>query len=414
MDSIVFIGTNKSGSSREAVRAAKRLGFYTIVFTDRLQFMEQISEFPDVDEMILTDLSNRSTLKTAILKLKKEGKTIQGILSFIDPYVHVAAALAEQICTSIVSSKQILNMEDKTLTRRLLKNHSVSPYFAIFQPEDSLQSFLPRQEKHLPLIVKSPKSAGSKDVLPATSKKQLKSAIKKLAKKYRDTPVLLEEFISGPQYLIEAVVHNATVHIIAVIAQEITFQQRFIVTGYSLIPHMEKQFYDSIHDTVASIVQALKLKNGACHLEMRLAEGQWKLIEVNPRISGGAMNRIIEIGYGINLVEETIQLYLGNEPRLARKHSKYVYAHYLTASCEGTLSKVTGRERASNYPGVEEVFIKPRKGKFLRPPLSMGDRYGYVLASSDTSIEEAKKIAEQAAKEISFHLEDEYSYLSFI
>ncbi|PLT32570.1 ATP-grasp domain-containing protein [Bacillus sp. V5-8f] len=410
MDTIVFIGTNKSGSSREAIKAAKRLGFFTAVFTDRPQFLEQIAQFPDVDHMILRDLSNLYTLKMAILKLKKEGKTIRSILSFIDPYVHVAAALAEQICTSIVSSKQILTMEDKTLTRRLLKNLSVSPYFAVFHPEALLQDFLPRQERHLPLIVKSPKSAGSKDVLLATSKKELKTAIKKLAKKYRGEPVLLEEFISGPQYLIEAVVYKGTVYIIAVIAQDITFQHRFIVTGYSLMPYMETPFYNSIYDSVTSIVQALGLKNGACHFEMRLADGEWKLIEINPRISGGAMNRIIEIGYGINLVEETIQLFLGNEPRLARKHSKYVYAHYLTVSYEGILSKVTGRERASKIPGVEEVFIKPKKGKYLRPPLTMGDRYGYVLASSETSIEEAKKMAEEAAKEISFQLEDEYSY----
>ena len=85
------------------------------------------------------------------------------------------------------------------------------------------------------------------------------------------------------------------------------------------------------------------------------------------------MNRIIEVGYGINLVEETIQLMLGNEPCLTRKHSKYVYAHYLTVDSKGSLIKVTGKNRSSKYPGVEEVYIKPRKGQILRPPISMGD-----------------------------------------
>ena len=93
------------------------------------------------------------------------------------------------------------------------------------------------------------------------------------------------------------------------------------------------------------------MKNGACHLEMRLVNGAWKLIEINPRISGGAMNRIIEVGYGINLVEETIQLMLGNEPCLTKKHHKYVYAHYLTVDSEGILIKVTGRKIAAlNIP----------------------------------------------------------------
>ena len=155
--------------------------------------------------------------------------------------------------------------------------------------------------------------------------------------------------------------------------------------------------YDSILETVSSILKAFDMKNGACHLEMRLVNGVWKLIEINPRISGGAMNRIIEVGYGINLVEETIQLMLGNEPRLTKKHRKYVYAHYLTVDSKGTLNKVTGKELSSQYPGVEEVYIKPRQGQIVRPPLSMGDRCGYILASSDYKMKRKELPCEQLA-----------------
>lgn len=141
------------------------------------------------------------------------------------------------------------------------------------------------------------------------------------------------------------------------------------------------------------------MKNGACHLELRRINDVWKLIEINPRISGGAMNDIIEIGHGINLVQETIQLMLGNKPSLVKKHYKYVYAHYLTV-------KSTGKNRSSKYPGVEKVFIKPKKGTILKPPTSMGHRCGYVLAADDFKTE-AKKIALEAAKEISFEIQEE-------
>ncbi|MFJ7828708.1 ATP-grasp domain-containing protein [Peribacillus sp. NPDC046944] len=404
MKTIVFIGSNKSGSSREALKAAERLGYFTVLLTNRPKFLEQRLEFPDVHQMILTELSNHQTLKETIYKLQNQGKEIHAILSFIDPYVNVAAALAEIFCTSTVPSNQILSMEDKILTRNLLKSLPSSPYFEIYNPEDALKDFLKEQNKHIPLIVKSPISAGSKDVLLANNKSQLRKSMKNLIRKYENSPILLEEYLTGPQYLVETLVQDGQVYIVAVIEQEITFEKRFIVTGYSLLPHMEKQFYDGIYETVSNIVEAFQIKNGACHLELRLIQGEWKLIEINPRISGGAMNRIIEVGYGINLVEETIQLFLGNKPNLTKKHSKYVYVHYITVDTMGKLVKVTGKNRAGKYPGVQEVFIKPRKGKILRPPLSMGDRYGYVLASSDVE-EEAKKVAKEAAKEIHFNLE---------
>ncbi|MBT2618672.1 MULTISPECIES: ATP-grasp domain-containing protein [unclassified Bacillus (in: firmicutes)] len=404
MNTIVFISTNKSGSSRDAIKAAERLGFFTVLLTDKPQFIEQRLEFPDVHQLIHTELSNYNALKKSIKNIQSQGKKIKLILSFIDPYVNVAASLTEEFCISIKSPDHILNMEDKVLTRNIIKDLPMSPYFSIYTPGEDLQNFVQKQNNRFPLVVKSPMSAGSKDVLKVNSPDQLTEAIQHFKKKYELTPILVEEYLTGPQYLVETLVHDGKVNIVAIIKQEITFQKRFIVTGYSLLPHINKKLYNQIFHAVTTIVEAFQMKNGACHLEMRLVDGQWKLIEVNPRISGGAMNRIIEVGYGINLVEETIQLLLGNKPNLKRKHSKNIYVHYITIDKKGILVNVTGRNKAASYPGVEEVYIKPRQGKKLRPPLSMGDRYGYVLASSDSE-ENAKKIAQNAAKEISFNLD---------
>ena len=233
--------------------------------------------------------------------------------------------------------------------------------------------------------------------------KQLAHSINNLLKKGSDE-VLLEEYLEGPQYLIEVCVYNGEVHVIAVLEQEITFFERFIVTGYCLLGEMDITFYNKIYKTVCLILERFEMNNGSCHLELRLINNEWKLIEINPRISGGAMNKIIEIGYGINLVEETIKIFLGQEPNFEKKHKKFVYAQYLTSHSTGRLIKVTGKNRCSRLPGVEEVFIKPKKGRILHPPLSMGDRYGYVLASSENK-DEAMSIVKEAAKEIRFYIE---------
>jgi biotin carboxylase len=401
MRTIVFIETNKSGSSREAIKAAERLGYFTVLFTNKQTFIQQRTEFPEVHQMILVESFHYDELKKNLSKLEQQGKRIKGILSFVDPYVHVAAALSEEFCSSVVSVDPILKMENKVLTREVLKGLPMTSHYEIYTPDYSLEYFIELANNHLPLIVKSPTSAGSKDVLLANNENELKLAIKKLLKK--NEQVLLEEYLEGPQYLVEVLVHNGKAHIVAIIEQRITFSQRFIVTGYCLLPYMDRRLYNGILETVGSVLKAFQMKNGACHLEMRLVNGLWKLIEINPRIAGGAMNRIIEVGYGINLVEETIQLMLGNEPNLTRKHSKFVYAHYLSVDSKGKLIKVTGKDSSSQYRGVEEVYIKPRQGQILRPPVSMGDRCGYILTSSGNK-EEAKRIARNAASEIHFYL----------
>lgn len=403
MKTIIFIGSNKSGSSREAIKAAERLGFFTILLTDRELLFKNRPDFPDVHQLVFVELTNYNLLKENIKAIQSQGKRIEAILSFIDPYVHVAAQLSKEFELTAVPPEPLAKMEDKLLTRELLKDLPVSPYFARIEKDDSLEDFIDRQKESFPLIVKTPVSSGSKDVLFVKDEEELVLSINNLFKK-GSNEVLLEEYLDGPQYLIEACVYNGEVHIIAVLEQEISFLERFIITGYSLLGEMDKSFYNDIYKTVCLILERFEMENGSCHLEMRFINNEWKLIEINPRISGGAMNRIIELAYGINLVEETIKIFLGQEPNFEKKYSRFVYAQYLTSHSTGKLIKVTGKNRSSRLPGVEEVFIKPKKGKILHPPLSMGDRYGYVLASSDNK-EEAMSIAKDAAKEIRFYIE---------
>lgn len=403
MKTIVFIGTNKSGSSREAIKAAERLGFFTVLLTDRKLFLENRVDFPDVHQMILMELTDFDLLKESINKIQEQGKIIVAVLSFIDPFVHVAVKLSEKLGLTFVSSEPLFKMENKILTRELLKDLPVSPYFSKFEKDESMQTFIDNQEGKYPLIVKTPDSTGSKDVILVKNEQELARSINTFLRK-GTKEVLIEEYLDGPQYLIEVCVFNGEVYIVAVLEQEIKFFERFIVTGYCLLVDIEDAFHQEICETVCMVLEKFNFKNGSCHLEMRWVNHQWKLIEVNPRISGGAMNSIVELGFGINLVEETIKIYLGQEPNFERKYNRFVYAHYITSEETGILIKVTGKNRCSQLPGIDEVFIKPKKGKLLHPPLSMGDRYGYVLASSNNK-KDAIRNAKEAAKEISFYLE---------
>ncbi|PEQ26227.1 biotin carboxylase, partial [Bacillus cereus] len=385
----------------------EKLNFFTVLLTKKTKFIEERDTFPDVHQMIFIDINDYDNIITTIEKINKSGKNIKGIFSFIDPFVYLAARLSEKFCSNIVSTEAIYRMENKILTRNVLKDLPISLNYLIYKPTEPLSSFLKKNKKiNFPLIVKSPKSSGSKDVLLVKNKNQLIFSIQSLLNKLPNEEILLEEYVDGPQYLVEILVQNGKVHIIAVIEQEITLFERFIVTGYSLLGQVDKSLYNSLFNAVNSVIQAFNMKNGACHLELRRIKDVWKLIEINPRISGGAMNDIIEIGHGISLVQETIQLMLGNKPSLNKKHHKFVYAHYLTVKSKGKLIRVTGKNRSSKYPGVEKVYIKPKKGTVLKPPTSMGHRCGYVLAASYFKTV-AKKIALKAAKEISFEIQKE-------
>lgn len=404
MDTIIFVETTKSGSSREAIKAAEQLGYFTVLITERKSFVDQRKEFEDVHQMIFMDQITEKNMRNEIEKLERQGKLIITIISFIDPFVSLAARLSNEMCHSEISVDPIEAMEDKTKTRKALKNNPTAPKYSIYKPSDHLKNFIKDHNSTFPVVVKSPVSKASKDVYLVNNEQEMENTMKKFLKLYPSQKILIEEYLIGPQYLVEVLVHNCEIHVVAIIKQEITKKTRFIVTGYELQLSHDEQLYQTLIEAITSIIKDLKVINAACHLEVRLVNGEWKLIEINPRISGGAMNRIIEVAYGINLVEETIKLYLGLIPNLKRKWEKHIYTHYITIGSHGNLIKVTGKNKAAGEPGVVDVYIKPRKGAQMTPPVSMGHRYGYVMATGNTS-EEAKLNAINAAQNIKFYLE---------
>ncbi|EKN70693.1 hypothetical protein BABA_04609 [Neobacillus bataviensis LMG 21833] len=406
MKTIIFIGTNKSGSSREAVKAAERLGYFTVVFTNNLKQMQQREDYMDVHEMIFVDTNNLSMMKEEIKKLRFKGKEIKTIVSFIDSNVYSASILCEEFCQSYTSSNAIKIMEDKEETRVSLKDQPYTPKFFSIKPNEPISSETIGSELTFPVIVKSPKSTGSKDVLFVETKEQLEKQIVRLQEKNPDETIIIEEYIDGNQYLVEALIYNKKIMIAGIIEQEITQGKRFIITGYGVLANVPNQIKVGIEQVLQSIISQFGIENGALHLEIRLKKDGWKLIEINPRISGGAMNEMILAAFGFSLVEETLKLYLGESPSLMPRFTNYVFTQHLIVSKKGILEKITGKKKALSSPGVVKVYVKPRKGTKLTPPLSMGHRYAYVIAKG-ASMEEAKNLAKNAASEIKFHLVEE-------
>jgi biotin carboxylase len=403
MRTIIFIGLNKSGSSREAVKAAYGLGYYTVVFTNQEKQIQQRSEYKDVHQLTLVDITQMEEIKKQIHLLQQRGNEIVVITSFVAKFVEIASLLADEYCMNYLSTKAIGIMEDKEKTRTFFAAQSFTPRFMLVTRDLQLPFVLPHNKINFPVVVKCASSTGSKDVLFAESMKELEQSAGELRTKNPRETIIIEEYVVGDQYLVEVLVTNQRVQIGAIIRQEITKGKRFIVTGYGVLAEVPSNIAEDLMEVIETIVSMLEVKNGTFHLEIRLSVEGWKLIEMNPRISGGAMNKMIQAAFGYSLVEETLKMLLGEEPTLEKSTNYYVYTQYIILERKGILEKVTGKRRAMTTPGVVEVYVKPKSGTYVTPPLSMGHRYAYVIARGET-LEEAQTIAKQAANEITFHL----------
>lgn len=405
MKTIVFIGSYKSGTSKEALTIAKEMGYYVVLCTDKAKYMTSHPDFLEVDQFVfMEDLLNEQQMVKEITMLMEKGKQICACLSFIDPYVSYAARLSKHFELPKISVDSLGLMENKIAIREKLKDLPMTPFYTIFHPDDSIKKFGKEYKSLFPFIIKPPISNGSRNVLFVETIEKLASALTFLQEKHPNNPLLIEEFLHGPQYLVEILVYNNEIKFLALVEQEVLYNGRFIVTGYKFPGEVGEDEYRSLKVCISRMLEQTGFSNGSCHMEMKLVQGKWKLIEVNPRMAGGAMNRIIEEGTGINLLKEILKVHLGEEPILPEKKKNYVYARYLTINSRGKLLKITGKELALKHDGVKYVHIKPHAGRLITAPYSMGNRYACVIAVSEAA-EQAKAIALEATKEIKFYLE---------
>lgn len=401
MKTIIFINTQKSGSSRDAIKVAEKMGYYTILLTNNHKQIEQREEYPDVHLMKYCKFDDLDKIKLLINNLLKKGLNLIAIVSFVDSYCYIANLLAKEFGLNHFTIEAIKKMEDKLLSRNCIKDSKYSPKFKIINKQNNISENDLKSD--LPAILKFSNSTGSKDVYLVNNYKEFSDIYNSLSEKYPEGNFILEEFIQGNQCIAEVLVINSNINIISIIDQEISYlNNHFIVTGYYLnLDEIEKN--KELKKAIKEIVSLHGLTNGACHLELRFSNGNWKLIEINPRISGGGMNSLIEEGTGINLVEQTLNLILGEKVDLNRRFKKHVFIQYTTSLEDGVLEKVTGANITRNTKNVLKVYIKPRKGNKVCRPTSMGNRYAYVIAEGNNR-NEAENNSKEAIKQLKFHL----------
>ena len=403
MNSIVFIETHKSGSSYDAITAAKEMNYHTILITDIKSHLIKRSDFSNVDLMLFCNLYDLDMIKNEIDSLLENDLTICAIVSFVEEACYIASLLAMQYNLVYFTPEAILIMIDKLKTRKAISD---TPYSTFFHEIKNRYDFNGKDIiRKYPIILKEPISSASRGVVKVNNYTEFANAYNEFVRESPYEPLLLEEYVDGPQFLVETIVVDSNIHIAAIIKQEISYAYKFIVTGYKIILNHENELIQSLISATKDIIQSIGMRIGPCHLEIRYASGQWKLVEANPRISGASMNELIETAYGINLVKETLKVSLGQKPDLKPKYKQEAFAQYVTVKKEGILLKVTGRNSALKCSGVTRVYIKPRKGQLLIPPLSMGNRYAYVIASGNTA-DEAMINAKYAAQHIKFYLKE--------
>ena len=351
------------------------------------------------DQSHVCDLTD---IAACVSVARKHG--VNGVLTLAaDVPVPAVAAICEALGLAGLSVPAAENATNKAAMRRALRAASIPvPDSHLVNSEKAAQAAAFRVGG--PVIVKPADSSGGRGVTLIESpdaRDDVGRAFHRAIQFSRAGQVLIEEFVSGPEYSVEAITIRGRTRIVAVTDKVTTGPPYFVETGHSQPCQSSAVAVAVLCNLAVDAIAALGIDNSASHTEIRIGPDGPRVIEIGARLGGGYIaSHLVPLSSGVDLVGAAISLALGETPKIERRRQNGAAIRFMTPQ-PGRIQSIIGVEDARNVDGVRLVDIHKRPGDHIAPLLDATARVGYAIAAArDAPM--AIRAAERARDLISF------------
>jgi len=274
--------------------------------------------------------------------------------------------------------------------RELCHQHGLfAPRYTVAPPGNSGETDL--ECVRYPCVAKPLSLSGSRGVIRCAAREDLERAIPRIQALVKaedseqDCRVLIEDYVEGSEYSVEALLREGTLEVIAV------FEKPDPLTGpyfeesiYLTPPRLSQEMLSAIHGALFGICRALGFREGPLHAELRLQGKEICFIEVASRTIGGRCGKVIEFLTGASL-EGLVLSNAVRRPAVQRKATTACGVMMIPVPHGGVLRRVEGINAARAVEGVASVEIDVREGQRLTPWPEGGPYPGFIFALGDNT-----------------------------
>lgn len=369
------------------IKRAKELGIYVIATdgsTDApgLAIADEGVVIDIVDRDVMLDFAQRNRVTGVIHPCSEVAMDVMGFIN-------------ETLCLSGIDTEMAHRATNKALMREAFeKSGAPSPKsYSCGSLEDGFNVF--RTFTH-DLILKPSRNSGSRGVTKLSSKASDESfitAFNRALENSRDNFVVIEDFIDGPEFSIEALVYNGCINILATTQKKTTDAPYFVELGHAQPANVSQDILNELHEATIKGIRALKLNNCATHTEIKICNGKAYIMEIGARLGGDFITtRLTPLSTGIDMVGATVLTALGRVPDLSIHHQPQAAAiRYITPE-PGIITDIRWSNDCLGVGVVERNFYK-HVGDVVNDVQSSLDRSGHVIAIAP-DVDEAIRRAE--------------------
>ncbi|HEY3197824.1 MAG TPA: ATP-grasp domain-containing protein [Nitrospirales bacterium] len=344
-------------------------------------------------ERLSLDFSDAESCVKTVVQYAIE-HPIQAVLGVDDRTAVLAAFIASALGLPHNSVESVIAARNKYRMREMLRDNGVPvPSFAVF----SIHADPAAAAKTLryPCVVKPLSLSASCGVIRANSPAEYVAAFYRVAALLTKLGIagsadpaghliLVEDFVAGIEVALEGLLTEGRLRVLALFDKPDPLNGPFFEETIYITPsRLPESTQARLAQCAARAAEALGLREGPIHGELRVnEEGIW-VIELAARSIGGRCSRTLRFPSGLSLEEVILRHALRLAPPEFEGMQKPAGVMMLPIPKTGLLQEVRGQIEALAVPGVEELIITAQPGEEL-VPLPEGTRYlGFIIARGD-------------------------------
>ena len=367
MSVFVLVESNTTGTGRDFALAARALGMQPVLLTKGERHYSYVAEL-DLD-VVLADTADPAAVLAACASLTD----VRGVTSSSEYFIETAARVARDLGLPGPDPGAIAVCRDKVAARKRLRHLGVPAFAGCFTPEE-VATAAARIGR---VVVKPARGSGSVGVRACADPGDAREWAQRLFAG-GTTEVLVEQEIVGPEFSVEVLAGE----VVCVTAKHLGPPPFFVEHGHDVPASVD--FSDALAEAATTALAACGLGDGTAHVELRWAHGRAWLIEINPRLAGGLIPRLVRHALGRDLVTEMIAAAAGLPVDRQPGPAAHASIRFLVPET-GTVTEVSGVDEARAMPGVVAVECTATPGQDLTITGSFTDRRGHVAAIGPTA-----------------------------
>lgn len=379
------------GGKPKLVKKAHELGLRVVYIQYPRSYREE--HWPYVDQALLMDYSDTERL-LPLAKALYEAYPFQKVVSLFELGLLPAAQLAEALGLGGNPRATVEMLLDKWQMRRHLNALGLSPVTsAIGRTEQDLRAFV--HEHGLPVVVKPTREAGSICVLAARDEAELATVVgryRELAGTFGADVLagpldefLMEEFLDGPEISVETLSFDGRHVVVGVTDKVIGGGPGFVELGHSMPSRHPSALLEPAEALVQAFLDAVGLREGPAHTEMKLTARGPVIIESHNRVGGDKINELAELVYGVDMDSYALGIPFGLVEPLPEspKATGGAAIRFLTPA-PGRVAEVLGADAIADDPALVELEIAVAPDGTVPELTWSEDRVGHVIARGET------------------------------